>query len=247
MTPLLSVKNLHASIQEKEILRGVDLNINPGEVHFLMGPNGSGKSTFGNALMGHPAIAVTDGAIHFKGEEITRVLPDERARRGLYLGFQYPAEVGGVPMSMFLRSVRAARGTPFKADTDFAIEFAPAAASLKLPEAFFLRNVNEGFSGGEKKRSEIFQLQVLSPALAILDEFDSGLDVDGLKAVFAALKEYMTPQRALLIITHYGRLTEYLKPDVVHVMMSGKIVAQGGEEIITHVEEKGFGEFVSVS
>ncbi len=243
MASLLLVKNLHASIQEKEILQGVDVEVRPGEIHFLMGPNGSGKSTFGNVLMGHPAVSVREGAICFKGEEITKVAPDERARRGLYLGFQYPAEVGGVPMAMFLRSVRAARGAPFKADTDFATEFAPAAASLKLPEAFFARNVNEGFSGGEKKRSEIFQLQVLKPDLAVLDEFDSGLDVDGLKAVCAALKEYMTSHRALLIITHYGRLAEYLKPDVVHVMMQGKIVACGGAEIVKQVEEKGFEQF----
>ena len=246
MTPLLSVKNLHASIQEKEILRGVDLNINPGEVHFLMGPNGSGKSTFGNALMGHPAIAVTDGAIHFKGEEITRVLPDERARRGLYLGFQYPAEVGGVPMSMFLRSVRAARGTPFKADTDFAIEFAPAAASLKLPEAFFLRNVNEGFSGGEKKRSEIFQLQVLSPALAILDEFDSGLDVDALKIVAEGIQAMRSKERSFLVVTHYARILDYLTPDHVHVMVRGKIVESGGAALAKKLEAQGYEKYATL-
>lgn len=241
----MSIKNLHVTISGKPILNGVDLHIPAGEIHFLMGPNGSGKSTLAQVMMGNPTYKVSNGEIVFNNEKITALAPDMRAQKGLYLGFQYPVEVAGVGTGIFLRSVKAARNELLPADKEFRAHVAAHGVTLGLPQGLYDRNLNEGFSGGEKKRNEILQLQMLQPKLAILDEFDSGLDVDGLKAVCAALKEYMTPERGLLLITHYGRIAEYIAPDAVHIMIEGRIAQSAGKKIIQIVEEKGFEQFIS--
>ena len=240
MTPLLEVKNLRASAGGKEILKGVGLAINSGEIHFIMGPNGSGKTTLAHALMGHPAVTVSGGVMEFRGEDMAVLPPEARARRGLYLGFQYPAEVPGVGTVSFLRTVLAARGESAPRTEEFRASLEPLAARMKMNSALLDRNLNEGFSGGEKKRSEILQLHVLNPVLAILDEFDSGLDVDGVRAVAASLNEWMNADRALVIITHTGRVAEYPKPDRVHVMKDGVVAVRGGAELASAIEEQGF-------
>lgn len=242
---MLSIQKLHASIGEAEILKGVSLEILPGEIHFLMGPNGSGKSTLAQTLLGSPSAKVTSGDIVFEDESIVSLLPEERARRGLYLGFQYPAEVSGVSVSTFLRSALSSRGEILPAISTFQENLTPLAASLGMPAAIFDRNLNEGFSGGEKKRSEIFQLAVLKPRLAILDEFDSGLDVDGIRAVSAALKNFMQPDRSLLIITHYGRIIEQIEPHRAHIMIDGRIAQSGNAELVCEVGQHGFRRFKS--
>ncbi len=226
MNPFLSIQNLHVSTGDTPILRGLELEIGAGEVHMLMGPNGSGKTTLGHVLMGSPLYKVTDGDIQFKKESIALLSSDARARKGMFLGFQYPVEVQGVPMSSFLRGAFAARGYSQKNKEDVVASL----ASVGLVESFFDRDVNAGFSGGEKKRSEIAQLQLLEPAFAILDEFDSGLDVDGLKDACSVLRSYVNDTRSLLLITHYGAIAEYITPHQVHVMKGGKIVANGGKE-----------------
>lgn len=243
MSFLLSIKNLHAVIADQEILKGVDLEIEKGQIHFLMGPNGSGKSTLAQVLMGSSHASVTQGEIFFQGENVTSLAPEERARRGLYLGFQYPAEVTGVGMIPFLRGALASRGVALSPETEFRSDLAPLVANLGMSPVFLDRNVNEGFSGGEKKRSEIFQLQVFKPTLAVLDEFDSGLDVDGLRSAAASLKDFMNRERALLVITHYGKIIDYLKPDAVHIMLDGRIVKRGDKELVGLIEESGFGKF----
>ena len=239
---ILSVNELCVSIAEREIIQNLSVKILPGEIHFLMGPNGSGKSTLASAIMGSPHVRITGGTVHFNGEDITVSAPEERAKRGLYLGFQYPAELAGVGMVTFLRSALAAKGETLSSEEEFRrTTMAPMVARVGLPEAILERNVNEGFSGGEKKRNEILQLRILKPKLAILDEFDSGLDVDGLRAATSVLKEFLTPDRALFIITHYGKIVEYVEPHRVHVMVKGRIVESGGKELIGRIEDKGYG------
>ncbi len=242
---LFSVDHLRAEVEGKEILSGVSLAMEQGEVHFLMGPNGSGKTTLASALMGSPRVKITGGAIAFGGEEITASPPEARARNGMYLWFQYPVEVAGVGLATFLRSAIAARGRQLAPEEKFRAELLALAGTLQVPAALLERNVNEGFSGGEKKRSELLQLCVLRPQLAILDECDSGLDVDGLRAAAAALGEFRRNGGTLLVITHYGTMAGYLRPDAVHIMMQGKICRSGGEALIGVVEKEGFAQFES--
>lgn len=243
MDKLLVVQNLHVSVGEKEILRGVSLEINQGETHVLMGPNGSGKSTLAQVLLGDPHATITGGKIFLEGENITFLPPEERAKKGMYLGFQYPVEIPGLSMDVFLRSVLASADRPALAGDEFSKKVAAAAASLRMSDTILARNVNEGFSGGEKKRSEILQLQIFQPKFAVLDEFDSGLDVDGLAAASEALRSFRSAENSLLLISHYGKIMEKLKPNFVHIMHEGKIVLSGGAELVSAIEEFGFEEF----
>ena len=240
MTPLLEIKNLRARAGGKEILRGANLSVGAGEVHFIMGPNGSGKTTLAGALAGHPGVTVLDGTMEFRGQDMCAVAPEERAKRGLYLGFQYPAEVPGVGMVSFLRTVLAARGAAAPRADEFRASLESVASHVRMSSALLDRNLNEGFSGGEKKRSEILQLHVLNPTLAILDEFDSGLDVDGVRATAESLNDWMNPERALIIITHTGRVSEFLKPNAVHIMKDGVMTERGGAELVREIESRGF-------
>lgn len=264
MEPMLEVKGLRASVAGKEILRGVDLLVNPGEIHFIMGPNGSGKTTLAHALMGHPSVAVSAGAMLFCAEDMRADPPEARAKKGLYLGFQYPAEVPGVGMVTYLRTVIAARGGAPPRAEELRASLESAATRVRMSPVLLDRNLNEGFSGGEKKRSEILQLHMLNPLLAVLDEFDSGLDVDGVRAASESLKAWMNPvrsqapeasaiplkaewtshgmnpERALVIITHTGRIAEFLKPNAVHIMQEGAIARRGGPELVREIEEQGF-------
>jgi len=243
MNSLLRVDNLYARVEGKDILSGVSLAIPAGEIHFLVGPNGSGKTTLANTLMGSPQITVTAGAVSFDGEEITALPPEERAKKGLHLWFQHPAEIAGVGYMPFLRSVAASRGDTLPPEKEFRDAVAARAEELEMPVALLERNLNEGFSGGEKKRSELLQLAVFAPRFAILDECDSGLDVDGIRAAAKALQAFRDGRRSLLVITHHGALREYLHPDAVHVMARGRIVASGGEELAIAIERDGFGQF----
>lgn len=243
MDPLLYIENLHARVEGKEILSGVSLAVPAGEIHFLMGPNGAGKTTLAGALMGSPQISVTQGAIRFGGEEITALAPEERAKKGLHLWFQHPAEIAGVGFMPFLRSVSAARGEALPPEKEFRARMDARAAELEMPVSLLERNLNEGFSGGEKKRSELFQLAVFAPCFAILDECDSGLDVDGIRTAAKALQTFRTGGRSLLVITHHGALREHLRPDGVHVMARGRIIASGGGELASAIERDGFGRF----
>lgn len=243
MDSLLRIDDVYARVEGKEILAGVSLAVPAGEIHFLMGPNGSGKTTLANALMGNPLVTVTAGTVSFDGEEITALPPEERAKKGLHLWFQYPAEVAGVGFMPFLRSVSAARGEVLPSEKEFRARIDTRAAELEMPAALLERNLNEGFSGGEKKRSELLQLAIFAPRLAILDECDSGLDVDGIRAAAKALQAFRGEGRSLLVITHHGAMREYLRPDAVHVMVRGRIVSSGDEELITAIERDGFGPF----
>ncbi len=238
--PLLSIQNLYVSVEGKEILKGVDLVINAGEVHALMGRNGSGKSTLSYTLMGHPKYTVTKGSILFKGEEIAELSPDERAKRGLALAFQYPVAIPGVSVSNFLRaSTKAVRGkeVPVK---EFRQELRGVMSRLGVSNEFLSRYVNDGFSGGEKKRLEILQLSLLKPALSVLDETDSGLDIDALKTVSEGITELVNQESAILLITHYQRILNYVQPQFVHVFQDGQIIASGGEELSRKLEEQGY-------
>lgn len=244
MALLLEIENLHVRAGDKEVLRGVDLAVNPGEIHFIMGPNGSGKTTLAHAVMGHPSVAHQEGSIEFRGSAIVGLAPEERAKRGLYLGFQNPTEVPGVGMVSFLRAALAGRGRELPGMDEFRASLDPVAAKIRMAPSLLERNLNEGFSGGEKKRSEILQMRVLEPTLAILDEFDSGLDVDGVRAISDALNDWMNPERALIIITHTGRVSEFLNPHAVHIMKDGVIVTRGGPELVRVIEERGFESLV---
>lgn len=246
LTSLLHINHLRAEVEGKEILSGVSLAMGLGEVHFLMGPNGSGKTTLANAVMGNPRVAVTAGAIAFDGGDIAVLPPEARATAGLYLWFQHPAEVAGVGFTAFLRSVIAARGDALIPEEKFRGELTALAEKLRMPASLLERNLNEGFSGGEKKRSELLQFCILKPRLAILDECDSGLDVDGLRAAASALDAFRMGGGTLLVITHQGRMREYLRPDAVHIMVKGKIVRSGGEELAAAVERDGFVQFETV-
>jgi len=241
----LEISNLHVSAEDKEILKGLDLSVSKGEIHALMGPNGSGKSTLANAIMGHPSLEVTDGEIRFEGEEITEEAPEDRARSGLFMAFQYPVAVPGVTVAKYLRMVvnahREARGEPEIKLKDFRKEAEAAMELVNIPREFSSRYLNEGFSGGEKKRMEILQLAMLEPKLAVLDETDSGLDIDALRTVAEGVNKFAGPEMGVLIITHYQRILHMVKPDFVHVMFEGRIVKEGGPELVGVLEEKGYG------
>jgi Fe-S cluster assembly ATP-binding protein len=239
-TPLLKIENLHAEVDGKEILKGVNLTINPGEVHALMGRNGSGKSTLSYAIMGHPNYKITKGHILFEGKEIQELATDERARLGISLGFQYPVAIPGVSVSNFLRATtKAVRGqeVPIK---EFRKELQAAMDKLGVPKEFLSRYVNDGFSGGEKKRLEILQMSMLKPKLTVLDETDSGLDIDALKTVSSGINSLATAETGILLITHYQRILNYVQPDFVHVFQDGRIVTSGGAELSSKLEEHGY-------
>jgi Fe-S cluster assembly ATP-binding protein len=239
----LEIQNLHVRIEEREILRGLDLTVRKGETHALMGPNGSGKSTLANTIMGNPAYEVTDGKILFDGEDLTEADPDERARAGLFMAFQYPATIPGVSVANFLRmAVNARREEPIKVK-EFGKVLGENMELLKIDRAFTSRYLNEGFSGGEKKRAEILQLAMLKPEIAVLDETDSGLDIDALRIVSDGVNALSGPDMGSLIITHYTRILDYVKPDFVHIMIDGRIVREGGGELASELEEKGY-EFI---
>jgi Fe-S cluster assembly ATP-binding protein len=245
MTPLLEIRNLHVSAGDKQILKGVDLTIEQGQIHALMGPNGSGKSTLANVIMGHPNLEVTDGEILFKGEDITDADPDERARAGLFMAFQYPVSVPGVTVTKYLRTVmnahREERGEDPVPLKEFRKTVEAAMALTEVPREFVGRYLNEGFSGGEKKRMEILQLALQKPNLAVLDETDSGLDIDALKVVAHGVNTLKNPEMGFLIITHYQRILHMVEPSHVHVLYQGRIVKEGGPELVTTLEEKGYG------
>ena len=241
---LLEVKNLHARIEDQEILKGLDLTVNPGEVHAIMGPNGSGKSTLASVLAGRDLFEVTEGTVTFEGKNLLEMEPDERALAGIFLAFQYPVELPGVSMNNFLKQAvnenREHRGLPPLTAGEFLKMMRERAALVELDPALMSRSVNEGFSGGEKKRNEIFQLAMLEPRLAILDETDSGLDIDALRTVADGVNKLRSPERSFVVITHYQRLLNYIVPDVVHVMVGGRIVRSGGKELAFELEEKGY-------
>ncbi|RJV00009.1 MAG: Fe-S cluster assembly ATPase SufC [Candidatus Poseidoniales archaeon] len=236
---LLDVKGLHATVEETEILRGLDLQIKAGEVHAIMGLNGAGKSTLASVIMGHPAYAITAGSIHYDGEDLTEMEVHERARAGLFMSFQYPSSIPGVQVGTFLRkSVAAVRGEAPKA-REFRKELQAAMEVLGMDRSFLGRYVNDGFSGGEKKRLEILQMLLLQPKMALLDETDSGLDIDALKAVAEGINS-LSEESGVLLITHYNRLLELVVPDVVHVMIDGRIVQSGGPELAQRLEADGY-------
>ncbi|MBI3928608.1 MAG: Fe-S cluster assembly ATPase SufC [Armatimonadetes bacterium] len=243
--PLLEIKDLKASVEGNEILRGVSLTVRRGEIHALMGPNGSGKSTLSNVLMGHPGYEVTGGEILFEGEDVRELEPDERARLGFFLAFQYPTSIPGVSLGNFLlASVKAVRGADNVKLLEFRKELHTQMKELSIDPSVARRYVNEGFSGGEKKRCEILQMALLKPKLAILDETDSGLDIDALKVVAQGVNRVMNPEMGMLLITHYQRLLSHIQPHHVHVLVNGRIVQSGGPELALELEEKGYDELV---
>lgn len=238
--PLLQVEGLRVAVEGKEILKGVDLSLYPGQVHALMGPNGSGKSTLAYAIMGHPKYRITAGRILLKGEDITSATPDERARKGLFLAFQYPVAVPGVTLFNLLRTAgKAVLGQDLPV-VPFRRRIREQAALLKVDESFLQRYVNEGFSGGEKKRAEILQLTVLQPLVAVLDETDSGLDIDALKVVADGINAFASPANAILMITHYQRILRYVRPHFVHILVDGRIVRSGGPQLAEELETRGY-------
>jgi Fe-S cluster assembly ATP-binding protein len=239
----LEIRNLHVRIEEREILRGVDLSVDRGEVHALMGPNGSGKSTLANTLLGHPAYEVTEGSIRFKGEELIEAEPHERAKAGLFLAFQYPVAIPGVSVANFLRmAINAKREEPINVK-EFRGELQHAIELLDVDRAFTSRHLNDGFSGGEKKRAEILQMAMLKPDVAILDETDSGLDIDALRTVAEGVERLHSEQGlGALIITHYQRILHYVRPQFVHIMLDGRIVLEGGVELVERLEREGYDE-----
>jgi Fe-S cluster assembly ATP-binding protein len=242
---MLEIKNLHAKIGNNEILRGVDLKVDKGEVHAIMGPNGSGKSTLAQVLAGRDVYAVTGGEVSYEGHNLLEMAPEDRAREGIFLAFQYPVEIPGVSNLYFLRAalntIRKHRDLPEVDAMDFLTMVREKMKLLGMDETLMNRPVNEGFSGGEKKRNEIFQMAVLEPRLAILDETDSGLDIDALKIVANGVNALRSPERAIVVVTHYQRLLNYIIPDFVHVLSDGRIVRSGGKELALELEEKGYG------
>jgi len=236
----LEIQNLHVRTEEREILHGVDLVINKGETHALMGPNGSGKSTLANTLMGNPTYEITEGKILLEGEDITEADPDDRAKAGLFLAFQYPVSIPGVSVANFLRTaINAKREEPIKVK-EFGQLLKKNMEVLRVEREFTSRYLNDGFSGGEKKRAEILQMAMLEPEYAVLDETDSGLDIDALRIVSDGVNALRGPNMGALIITHYTRILGYVKPDFVHIMLNGRIVQEGGPELADHLEEKGY-------
>jgi len=241
----LEISNLHVSAEDKQILKGLDLEVSKGEIHALMGPNGSGKSTLANAIMGHPGLEVTDGDIRFAGKDITEEAPEDRARAGLFMAFQYPVAVPGVTVAKYLRMIvnakREAQGEPEIKLKDFARTTQEAMELMDIPRDFSTRYLNDGFSGGEKKRMEMLQMALLKPRIAVLDETDSGLDIDALRTVADGVNRFAGPDMGVLIITHYQRILHLVEPDRVHVMFEGRIVKEGGPELVGELEEKGYG------
>ncbi|NDH08326.1 MAG: Fe-S cluster assembly ATPase SufC [Gammaproteobacteria bacterium] len=241
---MLTIENLHANIGDLEILKGINLQINAGEVHAIMGPNGSGKSTLSKVLAGHPSYQITKGRIAFKGQDLTTFLPEQRAQMGLFLSFQYPVEIPGVTNINFLKAavnaVRKAQGKQSLDAIDFLSFIREKCAQVEMDEGFLYRNINEGFSGGEKKRNEMVQLLALEPALAILDETDSGLDIDALKTIAEGVNCMRHPEHSMIVVTHYQRLLNYIQPDVVHVLANGKILKTGDKSLALELEEKGY-------
>jgi Fe-S cluster assembly ATP-binding protein len=237
----LEIKDLHVRIEDREILRGVDLDINRGEIHALMGPNGSGKSTLANTLLGHPSYEITEGSIVFKGEDITEAEPHERAKAGLFLAFQYPVAIPGVSVANFLRmAINAKREEPIQVK-EFRTQLQHAIELLDVDRSFTSRHLNDGFSGGEKKRAEILQMAMLAPDVAILDETDSGLDIDALRTVAEGVQRLHDEQGlGALIITHYQRILHYVQPEYVHILMDGRIVLEGGVELVERLEREGY-------
>ncbi|MEX2245065.1 MAG: Fe-S cluster assembly ATPase SufC [Dehalococcoidia bacterium] len=242
---LLEIRGLTVSVEGKQILNGVDLTVDRGEVHAIMGPNGSGKSTLANALMGHPRYAVTGGSVTYKGENILLLPPDERARRGIFLAFQYPMSIPGVTMVNFLRqAMKAVRGEDVPV-REFREKLLATLKLLKIDEDFARRYVNEGFSGGEKKRAEVLQMGILDPDLAVMDETDSGLDIDALRTVAEGVNSLTTPKLGVVLITHYQRLLNYIKPQFVHVLFQGRIVQSGGPELALQLEAEGYDPIIA--
>lgn len=241
---MLKVSNLHARIDDREILRGINLEVRPGEVHAIMGPNGSGKSTLSMVLAGNPAYTVTEGSATFYGKDLLAMPPEIRSHEGLFLGFQYPVEIPGVSMVNFMRAAVNAKREYFceppMSATDFLKLMREKRAVVELDNKLASRSVNEGFSGGEKKRNEIFQMAVLEPRLSILDETDSGLDIDALRIVAEGVNKLKTANNATIVITHYQRLLDYIKPDLVHILYKGRIVKTGGPELALELEERGY-------
>lgn len=243
--PMLEIRNLHANIDGQEILRGLDLTINAGEVHSIMGPNGSGKSTLAQVLAGREEFEVTEGSITFLGQDLLEMGPDERAIAGVFLAFQYPVEIPGVRTTQFLKAavnaIRKGRGEPEMDAMELVKLFREKTKLVEIDDELLKRNVNEGFSGGEKKRHEIFQMAVLEPKFCVLDETDSGLDIDALRIVSQGVNAMRDKSRGFLVITHYQRLLNYIVPDFVHVLVDGRIVRTGGKELALELEEKGYG------
>ncbi|WP_224488311.1 Fe-S cluster assembly ATPase SufC [Robertkochia flava] len=241
---MLKIKNLHASVEGKEILKGINLEVNPGEVHAIMGPNGSGKSTLASVIAGNEDFEITDGSIELEGEELNEMAPEERAHQGVFLSFQYPVEIPGVTVTNFMKTAinetRKARGQEEMPANEMLKKIREKSELLEIDRKFLSRSLNEGFSGGEKKRNEIFQLAMMEPKLAILDETDSGLDIDALKIVANGVNRLKTDKNATIVITHYQRLLDYIIPDHVHVLLNGKIVKSGGKELALELEEKGY-------
>ncbi|HLP17551.1 MAG TPA: Fe-S cluster assembly ATPase SufC [Bacteroidota bacterium] len=241
---MLEIKNLHASVGGKEILKGINLSVNAGEVHAIMGPNGSGKSTLAQVLAGHPAYEVTAGEVLFEGRNLLDLQPEERAQSGLFLAFQYPVEIPGVSNSYFLKTglneIRKQRGLDELDAMEFLKLLKEKMKLVEMDASFINRPVNEGYSGGEKKRNEVLQMAVLEPKLAILDETDSGLDIDALQIVAEGVNKLKTPKNASIVVTHYQRLLNYIVPDIVHVLVNGRIVKSGGKELALELEEKGY-------
>ena len=244
---MLKIQNLHATVGGKNILNGIDLEVEPGEVHAIMGPNGSGKSTLAYVLAGRAGYGVTEGSVTYNGENLLELEPNERAARGLFLAFQYPIEIPGVVTMQFLKvalnAQRKARGEPELSTPDFMRLVRDRAAKLRIDPEMLKRSVNVGFSGGEKKRAEILQMAVLEPALCVLDETDSGLDIDALRVVADGVNALRSPHRAMIVITHYQRLLDYIVPDNVHVLSRGRIVRSGDKSLAIELEEKGYASF----
>ncbi len=241
---MLKINNLHASVEDKEILKGLNLQVNAGEIHAIMGPNGAGKSTLSSVIAGKEEYEVTQGEIVFEGEEIGELAPEERAHKGIFLSFQYPVEIPGVSVTNFVKTAinetRKARGQEEMPAKEMLQLLREKSELLEIDRKFLSRSLNEGFSGGEKKRNEVFQMAVLNPKLAILDEADSGLDIDALRIVANGVNKLKSDDNAVIIITHYQRLLEYIVPDFVHVLMDGKIVKTGGKELALELEERGY-------
>jgi len=244
---LLEVKDLKVRVEDNEILHGLTLTVNPGEVHAIMGPNGSGKSTLSHVIAGKPGYEVTDGEILFRGEDLLEMSPDERAAKGVFLAFQYPVEIPGVATMTFLRTAlnaqRKARGESEYSTPDFLKKVREVAKSLNIPQDMLRRGVNVGFSGGEKKRNEILQMALFEPAVCILDEMDSGLDIDALRVAADGVNALRSPDRAMVVITHYQRLLNYIVPDFVHVMSKGRVVKSGGKDLALELEASGYAQF----
>lgn len=241
---MLKIENLHASIDDKEILRGINLEVKPGEVHAIMGPNGSGKSTLSSVIAGNENFEVTEGKISFLDEDIAELAPEERAHKGIFLSFQYPVEIPGVSVTNFMKTAinetRRAQGLEDMPANEMLKKIREKSELLEIDRKFLSRSLNQGFSGGEKKRNEIFQMAMLEPKLAILDETDSGLDIDALRIVSDGVNRLKSKDNAVVVITHYQRLLEYIVPDYVHVLLNGRIVKSGGKELALELEEKGY-------